>query len=84
MSECDQYLRLLLCDQDETVVVDQVAVDILPRGGVHRGHRGHRGQMSMTLDRNVWRKVWDFPHLVVAADAALAVQSGALHTQRDW
>lgn len=26
------YLRLLLCDEDETVVVDEVAVDILPKG----------------------------------------------------
>lgn len=38
VSECDAfhtvtgYLRLLLCDEDETVVVDEVAVDILPKG----------------------------------------------------
>lgn len=25
-----QYLRLLLCDEDETVVVDEIAVNILP------------------------------------------------------
>lgn len=38
VSECDAfhtvtgYLRLLLCDEDESVVVDEVAVDILPKG----------------------------------------------------
>lgn len=27
-----QYLRRLLCDQDETVVVDEIAVNVLPKG----------------------------------------------------
>lgn len=26
-----QYLRLLFCDEDETVVVDEIAVNILPK-----------------------------------------------------
>lgn len=38
ISECDAfhtatgYLRLLLRDEDETVIVDEVAVDVLSRG----------------------------------------------------
>lgn len=37
----------------------------------------------MQLDGNMTRnlRVWDFSHLVIATDAALAVQSGALHKE---
>lgn len=73
---CTQYLRLLLCDKNEGIVVNKITVNVLSEGRIKR----LCSQNNLKINEKY--ESCDFSYRVIAANATFSIQSCALRTSR--
>lgn len=76
---CTQYLRLLLCDKNEAIVVNEITVNVLSEGEWKKIVNKTTEQPEEKKNQKPGLCNWSY--LIITANAAFSIQSCTLNTK---